>query len=104
MLKTKLKRERPTNKQQIQVVALKAWQIISREKTWAVVSMGSRLQVENRILIQVLKIMVILTITSLCPNTFDPLKIAVIKWLYSNHTALEMMYVCLKTIYITIST
>lgn len=86
MLKTKLKRERPTNKQQIQVVALKAWQIISREKTWAVVSMGSRLQVENRILIQVLKIMVILTITSLCPNTFDPLKM--------RGTLLEMAAIC----------
>ncbi len=45
LLKTRLKAERPTNKQQLKVAAVKTWQSISREKNQnLVMSIGSRLQ------------------------------------------------------------
>ena len=46
LLKTRLKAERPTNKQQLKVAAVKAWQSISREETQnlSFENMGSRLQ------------------------------------------------------------
>ncbi|KAG2465883.1 TCB1 transposase, partial [Polypterus senegalus] len=45
LLKTKLRRERPTNKQQLKAAAVKAWQSIKEEETQhLVMSMSSRLQ------------------------------------------------------------
>lgn len=45
LLKTRLKAERPTNKQQLKAAAVKAWQSIKEEETQRLVlSMGSRLQ------------------------------------------------------------
>ncbi len=45
LLKTKLMAERPTNKQQLKLVAVKAWQSITKEKTQSLVmSMSSRLK------------------------------------------------------------
>ncbi|KAG2467436.1 TCB1 transposase, partial [Polypterus senegalus] len=45
LLKTKLRTERPTNKQQLKAVAVKAWQSIKKEETQhLVMSMSSRLQ------------------------------------------------------------
>ncbi len=45
LLKTRLKAERPTNKQQLKVAAVNTWNSISREETQnLVMSMGSRLQ------------------------------------------------------------
>lgn len=46
LLKTKLKAERPTDKQQLKATAVKAWQSNSREETQhLVMTMTSRLQV-----------------------------------------------------------
>lgn len=45
LLKTKLKAERPINKQQLETAAVKAGQSITKEESQALVmSMGSRLQ------------------------------------------------------------
>ncbi|KAG2458785.1 TCB1 transposase, partial [Polypterus senegalus] len=45
LLKTKLRTERPTNKQQLKAAAVKAWQSIKKEETQhLVMSMSSRLQ------------------------------------------------------------
>ncbi len=45
LLKTKLKAERPTNKQQLKSAAVKAWQSITKEETQSLVmSMTSRLK------------------------------------------------------------
>ncbi len=45
LMKTKLKVERPTNKQQLKSAALKAWQSITKEKTQSLVmSISSRLK------------------------------------------------------------
>ncbi len=45
VLKTKLKAERPTNKQQLKSAAVKAWQSITKEETQSLVmSMSSRLK------------------------------------------------------------
>ncbi len=45
LLKTKLKAERPTNKQQLKSAAAKAWQGITKEETQSLVmSMSSRLK------------------------------------------------------------
>ncbi|MCJ8746933.1 hypothetical protein PDJAM_G00147550 [Pangasius djambal] len=51
LLKTRLKAERPTNKQQLKVAAVKAWQSISREEiqNLSFENMGSRLQIESEI-------------------------------------------------------
>lgn len=45
LLKTRLKAERPENKQELKAAAVKAWQSIKKEETQRLVmSMGSRLQ------------------------------------------------------------
>ncbi|KAG2463243.1 TCB1 transposase, partial [Polypterus senegalus] len=45
LLKTKLRTERPTNKQQLKAAAVKAWKSIKKEETQhLVMSMSSRLQ------------------------------------------------------------
>ena len=45
LLKTRLKAERPTNKQELKTAAVKAWQSIKKEETQRLVmSMGSKLQ------------------------------------------------------------
>ncbi len=44
LLKTRLKEERPTNKQQLKVAAVKTWQSISRKETQNLMSMDSRSQ------------------------------------------------------------
>ena len=74
--------------QQLEDAAVKAWQSTSRHQTRNLVTpMASRLQavIECKgFFIQVLKSMV--TNTSLCPNTFDPLKM--------RGTLLEMAAIC----------
>ncbi len=62
LLKTKLKAERPTNKQQLKSAAAKARQSITNEAQSLVISMS------------LLKIYILFMIICICPVAFEPLK------------------------------
>ncbi len=76
-LKTELKAERPTNKQQLKSVAVKAWQSITNQETQSLVmTMSSRLKavIACKGFSTKYKKHFIMIIY-ICPITFEPLKI-----------------------------
>ena len=81
LLKTKLKAERPTNKQQLKTAAVKAWQSITKEERKGKPAFGdfhgfqtSGSHCLQRILNKILKSNILLRVMFICPITFEPLK------------------------------